>query len=76
MPYSRSSRARSVRESGRHSTTTTLNKALKVIAEATSSREARMAGATATIAEFPQIALPQATSAAMFLPIPSRRQIE
>ena len=37
---------------------------MKAMAEATCSRSARITGATATMAEFPQMALPHATSTA------------
>jgi hypothetical protein len=50
---------------GRASTTATPSTAVKAMAEATSRAVAPMMGATAAIAELPQIALPLATSTAM-----------
>src|SRR3954453_15360478 len=51
--------------SGNARTTTTPRTAVKAMAEATSRPVAPMMGATAAMAELPQIELPQATSTAM-----------
>ena len=48
---------------------------MKAIDEAMSSPSAPMTGATAAIAELPQIELPQATSTDIFFGSPNARQI-
>ena len=60
MPYWVSESCRSGISSGKPSTTMTPSTAVKEIEEATSSVLAPIAGATAAIAELPQIELPQA----------------
>ncbi len=62
-------------KSGRPSAITTPSTAVKAIAAATSSARAPITGATAAIAELPQMALPQATRIAMRAGRPRVRQI-
>ncbi|MCY1380518.1 hypothetical protein D9M69_683470 [compost metagenome] len=59
--------------SGRNKTTAMPRIAVNEMAAATSSPSAPMAGATAAIAELPQMALPQAISIAIRFGRPSKR---
>ena len=65
----------SVASSGRPSTTATPSAAVKAIAAATSPASAPITGATAAIAELPQMALPQAIRVAMRGGRPASRPI-
>ena len=60
---------------GNPSTTSTPNTAVNAMDDATSSPSAPITGATAAIAELPQIELPHATSTAIRCGNPSDRQI-
>ena len=75
MPYCRSSYPKTGARSGSANNMTKPRKALKVMAQTTSSGVARIAGATADMAELPQIELPQAIRTAMRVPMPNKRQI-
>ena len=72
-PYCVAVRPSNGTSDGSHTTITTPIAAVMAIAAATSSPSASIAGATAAIAELPQMALPQAISTASGRPNPSAR---
>ena len=75
MPYWVSERSSTGTSSGNVSTTTTPSTAVNAIDDAMSSARAPITGATAAIAELPQIELPHAMSTDIFFGRPSARQI-
>ena len=73
MPYCVADRCSNGIRSGRPSTISTPRIAVNEIAEATSSPSAPITGATAAIAELPQIELPQAIRIDSFVGSPNSR---
>ena len=73
MPYWVSERSSTGTSSGSPSTTTTPSTAVNAIEDAMSSAFAPITGATAAMAELPQIELPHATSTDIFFGSPRAR---